>query len=149
MNDKKENAIWTIGHSTLREEEFIDLLKNFGIKRLIDVRRFPTSKKYPQFKREHLKRSLEEAGIEYVYLGDLLGGYRKGGYPAYIKTDSFKEGLSRLISLARNKRTVIMCAEKLFFRCHRRFIADELVKRGLKVIHIIDKKRVYEHKTTK
>ena len=137
--------IFTIGHSTLSLRGFIDLLIKYNIETIVDVRRFPTSKKSPHFKREILKQELEKHKISYIWLGKKLGGFRKGGYRNYIETEDFKSGIKELLENLKG-RTVIMCAEKLWFKCHRRFIADELVKRGIKVIHIIDEKRTYEHR---
>ncbi|RKZ01415.1 MAG: DUF488 domain-containing protein [Candidatus Hydrothermota bacterium] len=139
--------IFTIGHSNRSFDEFCNLLKHYGIKLLIDVRRFPTSRKYPHFNRESLEKSLvEQCGIGYLYLGDELGGYRKGGYEAYMETDEFKEGLGKLLFWAQDGVTAIMCSEKLWFKCHRRFIADKLVELGHEVIHIIDERHTYKHK---
>jgi hypothetical protein len=140
-------TIYSIGHSTRSFEELVELLKAFGIQALADVRRFPTSKKNPHFDREFLEEQLPSRGIEYFWLGDLLGGYRDGGYERYTETEGFRRGLFELEELAREKPTCFMCAEKLYFRCHRRFIADELVKRGWCVLHIIEPgRKPYEHK---
>ena len=138
--------IYTIGHSSRSLDQFIKLLKKYGIKRVIDVRRFPVSTKYPHFNRENLEKSLKSSKIKYFWLGDLLGGYRSGGYEKYMETDQFKEGIEKLLSITLDRKTAIMCAEIVWFRCHRRFISDHLVGMGHKVVHIIDEKRIYEHK---
>ena len=135
--------IWSVGHSTRTLEELLDLLKHYKIKIVVDVRRFPTSKKYPWFRRENLEKALKKEGLEYIWLGDRLGGYRKGGYENYMKSAEFMEGVSHLEKIASRDRTVFLCAEKLPFRCHRRFISDELVRRGWRVNHIIEKGRLY------
>ncbi len=132
------DTIYTVGHSNRSLEEFIALLKGYKIGAVADVRRFPYSRLNPQFNRENLERALKAAGIEYVWLGNELGGYRSGGYEEHTKSDEFQKGLERLEFLAYHKRTAIMCAEKLWFRCHRRFIADELARRGWEVLHITD-----------
>lgn len=132
--------IYTIGTSTRSLDEFLGLLKKHKISTLIDVRRFPTSR-FEHFKRENLEK-LE--GINYCHLSG-LGGYR-GGYEKYMRSREFKEAFEELLSLVEKGNAAIMCAERLFFRCHRRFVSDELVKRGIKVIHIIDEKRIYEHR---
>lgn len=119
-------------------------LKKFEIENVVDVRRFPTSKKFPHFKKESLSEALQKDGIKYFHLGDNLGGFRKGGYRNYTKTKEFKRGLRKLIKIGKEGRTAIMCAELLFFLCHRRYIADELVKEGHQVTHII-RDRVHEH----
>ncbi|MDI6850720.1 MAG: DUF488 domain-containing protein [bacterium] len=126
---------FTIGHSNRTMEEFIKILKETGVEIVVDVRRFPKSK-FEHFNRENLEISLKEVGIEYYYLGDKLGGFRKGGYENYTKTKDFEEGIGILTEIARKKLTAIMCAEKLFFRCHRRFIARKLEEMGFEVIHL-------------
>ena len=128
--------VFTIGTSTRSLEEFLSLLKKHKIGTLIDVRRFPTSR-FEHFKKENLEK-LEE--INYCHLNGL------GGYEKHIKSEEFKEAFKRLLRLSEKENAAIMCAERLFFRCHRRFISNELVKHGIKVVHIIDEKRIYEHK---
>ena len=121
-------------------EEFVALLKHLGVEIVVDVRRFPTSK-FEHFRKEELARSLPEMGIDYLYLGKELGGYRKGGYQSFLATEEFKRGLERLEKLAREGKTAVICAERLPWRCHRRFIGMELERRGWQVIHVIDQKR--------
>jgi uncharacterized protein (DUF488 family) len=135
----KTRVIYTIGTSTRLLREFIEILKERDVKRLVDVRRFPTSSRFPHFKKERLSRSLPRSGIEYVYLGDKLGGYRAEGYDAYTVTEEFFEGIKELERFAAEKKTAVACAERFFWRCHRRFIADELIKRGWDVRHIMEK----------
>ena len=137
---------YTIGHSTRRIEEFIKILRKYGIKLVVDVRRFPVSRKFPQFNREELSKSLKENGIDYFWLGDLLGGYRSGGYRRYVKTDDFKRGIKRLIEVAIDGKTAIMCAEWSAMRCHRWYISDALARLGHEVVHIINVKRCQTHK---
>ena len=137
-----KKIIYTIGTSTRRLREFFDALKYYEVERVIDVRHFPTSSRFPHFKRERLNRSLPRNGIDYIFLGEKLGGYRPGGYEVYMKTAEFKEGLRDLEKVADEKVSAFYCAEKLFWRCHRRFIADALVKRGWEVHHIIEKGKV-------
>lgn len=136
-------SIYSLGSSTRTWEEFLAILVKFGIELLVDVRSFPTSK-YEHFKRENLEDTLKKAGFQYAYLGRELGGYRKGGYEAYTKTSSFLKGLDLLEEKALKKKAVFMCAERLPWRCHRRFIAAELEHRGWRVIHIINAKRTWE-----
>ncbi len=109
------------------------------------MRRFPTSKKFPWFNKENLKESLEREGIGYVHI-EKLGGYREGGYVAYTKTKEYKEGLKELIKIAKKAPTVILCSEWKWWKCHRKYIANDLVKMGIKVIHILTKERIQEHK---
>jgi uncharacterized protein (DUF488 family) len=141
-----QNVIFTIGHSTHPVEKFISLLREQGIQCLVDVRRFPSSKKHPQFTKENLSASLEQVRIQYAWLGEHLGGFRAGGYEAYTQTKAFKTGVEQLKRLGSKNRTAIMCAELLFFRCHRRFIAEQLTQDGWKVLHIMDQGKLYEHK---
>ncbi|HAV43000.1 TPA: hypothetical protein DCX15_03170 [bacterium] len=135
-------TIWTIGSSDRKIEELIDLLKAYRIKSLFDVRRFPTSK-FPQFKRENLKEALGAEGIGYTWMGKELGGYRKGGYEAYTETGEFSAAIKGIEEMANGRNIILMCSERLPWRCHRRFIAASLEARGWMVVHIIDKDRTY------
>ena len=138
-------TIFTVGHSNRSFEELIRILKKYNIETIVDVRSFPTSKKYPWFNREALEIELPKFKIKYIWLKD-LGGYRKGGYEKYQESEQYKIALDELISLAKESRVAIMCAEKLWFKCHRRFISDKLVEEGYRVIHIIDRRRAYERR---
>jgi len=138
--------IYTIGHSNRRLEELINILRKYSIEVVIDVRRFPSSRKYPWFNKENLEGSLVASGIGYRWLGDLLGGYRRGGYRSYMDTDSYKRGIQELMSTVSGNTVAIMCSEKLWFKCHRRFISDTLVEMGYKVVHIIESDKTYTHK---
>lgn len=133
-----ETTIWTIGHSNRSQKTFLEMLRENKIEVLVDVRRFPTSK-VEHFKRKAMERWLSEQGIEYVWLGEELGGYRRGGYKAYMRTKSFKEGIRRLLKFAGQRRTCIMCMEPNPKYCHRRFISAHLESKGTKVVHIIAK----------
>ena len=147
LQRRKPGVVYTVGHSTRSLEELISLLKEHRIEAVADVRRFPRSRRNPQFNREVLEEVLPQRGIEYHWLGEELGGYRSGGYEAYIGSDGFERGIERLEDLSRRRRTAVMCAEKLWFRCHRRFIADEMAKRGWEVWHIIEPHgKLYRHK---
>lgn len=141
-----ERVIYTIGTSNRSIEEFIGILKKYQIATVIDVRSFPKSERFPHFNRENLREALEKEDIGYFYLGDKLGGFRKGGYENYTKTEEFAKGIEKLEEIAELSLSVFFCAEKLFFRCHRRFISDVLTEKGWKVIHIVDKERIYGHK---
>lgn len=137
--------IYTIGHSTRSLDEFIDILKHYDIELVIDVRKFPTSKKFPWFGKDALSKSLSENGIEYLHYPD-LGGFRKGGYAAFAETEDFQKALDKLVEPIDNKITAIMCAEMLWFRCHRRYVAERLVKMGHEVVHIYNKDKTDVHK---
>jgi len=143
--------IWTIGHSTRPVEDFIDALASFEITALADVRSFPGSRRYPHFNRESLGRSLTEADIEYWHLPE-LGGRRRANrdshnlawrnesfraYADYMETEDFRKGIARLLDLAHERMTAIMCAEAVWWRCHRSLISDYLKVKGVEVIHIL------------
>jgi len=135
--------IFTLGTSNRSWEEFIRLLRAYRIEMVIDVRSFPTSK-FVHFKRESMNPSLAEAGYGYYFLGKELGGYRKGGYEAYTQTLPYLAGMELLERMSSRCRSAVLCAERLPWRCHRRFIGRSLQERGWKVTHIIDEERVWE-----
>ena len=158
----KPGTVYTIGHSTHSIEEFLEMLHSFGIQILIDIRGQPGSRKFPQFNQEILKVSLEEAGIEYVYLKD-LGGRRKvkkdskndrwrnasfRAYADYMETEQFAKGIAELEKLAVEKRTVYMCAEAVWWRCHRSMVSDCLKAKGWNVQHIMGIGKSDEHPYT-
>ena len=145
------SSVLTIGHSTRSIDEFIEILKSFQIEILVDVRSFPGSRRYPHFNREALKDSLGASGIDYIHLPE-LGGRRRPrpdslnmtwrnesfrGYADYMETDEFRAGIDRLLTLARDRRTVIVCSEAVWWRCHRSMISDYLKAKGVDVIHIL------------
>src|SRR2546425_12122865 len=159
---RRRLPIWTIGHSTRRIEELLALLNGHQISLLADVRHFPGSRRYPQFGQQQLAASLRAAGIEYVHFPE-LGGRRLArpdspntawrneafrGYADYMLTDAFRAGIDRLLKLAWQKRPVIMCAEALWWRCHRALIADYLKVSGATVIHILGPNKTEEHPFT-
>lgn len=123
----------------------MEILLSYDIKTLVDVRSFPKSK-MPVFTRENLENLLKREGINYVFLGRELGGFRKGGYEAYTETEDFKKGIDKLESITETANSVIICAERFPWKCHRRWIARELHKRGWQVEHIIDKGKVWAPK---
>lgn len=144
-------AIWTIGHSTLELGDFLQLLTENSIETLADVRSYPGSRRYPHFNAAAMAASLTEAGIEYVPL-KRLGGRRRAradspntvwrneafrGYADYMETQEFKDGITELLELAARKRTAIMCAEAVWWRCHRSMISDYLKAAGVTVEHIM------------
>jgi len=139
--EKRRTVIWTVGHSNRSIEQFVALLEEHKIEALVDVRSFPTSK-IEHFKREEMERWLPESGIRYVWLGKELGGYRRGGYEAHMKTDLFREGVEKLLEVARKRRVCIMCMEKNPKYCHRRFLTAYLERKGVKVTHILEKGQV-------
>ena len=139
--DKK--TIYTIGTSNRSLIDFLEILHSFGIKCVIDVRRFPTSR-FAHFKKNNLSVKLEQAGFSYVYYGDRLGGFRDGGYKSHMKTDVFLEALGDIERLAGKEPTVLLCAEKLPWRCHRRFIGAALEEREWEVIHILEKGKTWQ-----
>jgi len=154
--------MFTIGHSTHPIEEFIALLKNYGIEQLVDVRTVPKSRHVPQFNSDALASALSKQGIAYVHLKALGGlrhakkdslntGWRNAsfrGYADYMSTEEFAEGIDRLVDLARTKPTVIMCAEAVPWRCHRSLIGDALLVRGIAAEDIMSATSVRPHKLT-
>jgi uncharacterized protein (DUF488 family) len=156
------SAIWTIGHSTRSSEEFTEILLAHRIEALVDVRSFPASRRYPHFNKAELARALEDAGILYVH-NSQLGGRRRPSpqskntawknasfraYADHMESEEFKKGIEGLLDLASEKRTAVMCAEALWWRCHRSLIADFLKAEGIEVIHILDAKHTETHPYT-
>jgi uncharacterized protein (DUF488 family) len=154
--------VWTVGHSTRSGEEFIQILRAQGVEVLVDVRTFPGSRRYPQFNREALSETLKESGIEYRH-EPRLGGRRKArpdsrnsawrneqfrGYADHMETEEFKNGVRELLELGSSKRVAIMCAEAVWWRCHRSLISDYLKAEGHEVVHILDEKKTEEHPYT-
>jgi len=154
--------IWTVGHSTRSAEEFVEILKAQRIEVLVDVRTFPGSRRYPQFNRETLREMLSRNGIEYRH-EPRLGGRRSPrpdshntawrnaqfrGYADHMETDEFKNGVTELLELAANARVTVMCAEAVWWRCHRSLISDYLKAEGHEVVHILDEKKTEEHPFT-
>jgi uncharacterized protein (DUF488 family) len=144
-------TLYTIGHSTRSLQEFIAALEAHSIQTLVDIRSFPMSRRLPHFNREALENPLHEAGIRYMWLKE-LGGRRKKirddspnlalrndsfrNYADYMLTEDFRRGVSELIELADQSRTAYMCAERVYFRCHRMLVSDWLVAHGHDVFHI-------------
>jgi uncharacterized protein (DUF488 family) len=156
--------LFSIGHSNAPLDQFLKLLRKHRIKVLTDVRRFPGSRKFPDYNQSNLAASLQEAGIEYQWM-EKLGG-RRGkskitssanlglrnvsfrNYADYMLSKEFREELKELLKVAARKRTVIMCAEAVFWRCHRRLISDYLITRGITVEHIMPNGDLRPHSLT-
>src|SRR5437764_882790 len=160
--DPEPLSVLTIGHSVRTWEEFRDLLRVHDVRRVIDVRTIPRSRRNPQFSRETLSRSLHSSRIGYVHL-PALGGLRRArpfsvntgwrnasfrGYADYMQTPDFDSGLRRLIELAAEKRSAVMCAEAVPWRCHRSLVADALVVRGVPVVEILSESTYRMHELT-
>ncbi len=156
-------TIYTVGHSTRSSEEFLQLLQAHGVLQLVDVRTVPRSRRNPQFNQDTLPATLAEAGITYAHLPE-LGGLRKPrpdsindawenasfrGYADYMQTPEFAAGLARLLELARERPTVVMCAEAVPWRCHRSLIGDALLARGHTVEDILSPTRRSPHTMTR
>jgi len=148
--DAGGTSLTSLGHSTLPLEAFLALLAAEGIERLVDVRRFPVSRRHPHFARESLALSLPRAGVQYVHLAE-LGGHREEGpdsphtalppgplrgYAQHMATPAFVSALAHLVALARARRTAVMCAEARWSDCHRRLLCDHLVLAGARVRHV-------------
>lgn len=154
--------VHTIGHSVLKIDGLIDMLKAHGIEFVADVRTVPKSKYAPQFNSHDLEDSLKKEIIAYIHLPE-LGGFRHAkkdsintgwrnesfrGYADYMQTDEFLRGLDMLMNIAERHTTAIMCAEALPYRCHRSLVADALLLRGFMVQHIMPDGKANEHKMT-
>ncbi len=155
-------TIYTIGHSTHTITEFFDMLRSFDIQILVDIRRLPGSRKFPQFDQDTLKKSLIEVGIQYFYSAD-LGGRRKAnkdskntrwnnpsfrGYADYMETEAFANAVVKLEQLALEQPTVYMCSEAVWWRCHRSMVSDYLKIRNWTVLHIMGISKFQEHRYT-
>ena len=155
-------TVLTVGHSNRSLDAFLAILKAHGVECLADVRTIPRSRHNPQFNAEALEKSLPMAGILYIRL-PRLGGLRKPrrdsrnlawrndsfrGYADYMETAEFEKGIAELLALARDRRTAILCAEALYYRCHRSLISDALVCRGVDTIHLMDQRKTDGHRLT-
>lgn len=156
------NRIWSVGHSTRSTEEFNEILLVNKIGALVDVRSFPGSRRYPHFNKPDLARALAANGILYSH-NLKLGGRRRPSpqskntawksasfraYADHMESEEFQEGIQDLLELASEKRTAVMCAEALWWRCHRSLIADFLKAKDVEVIHILDAKHTETHPYT-
>lgn len=154
--------ISTIGHSTHSFDEFVAMLKYYEIKMLVDIRRFPGSRRYPHFNSAVLEASLAEQNLEYLHLEN-LGGRRKAnldskntawrhpsfrGYADFMETETFKEEINKLETIASEHHTSIMCSEAVWWSCHRSMVSDYLKAKGWKVMHIMGLGKVQEHPFT-
>ena len=144
MNEHK--TIYTLGTSNRTKEEFFKLLNTYQISTIVDVRRFPKSKRFPHFNREHLEEEALKHGKTYLWLGDLLGGFRSGGYESYKREEAYLEGIKKVEALAVKSSPAIICAERLPWKCHRFHISKSLLERGWDVIHIIDQDHTWSPK---
>lgn len=156
-------TLYTIGHSTRILDELISALQAHNIKTLVDIRAFPMSRRLPQFNRDSLEQTLPAAGIRYVWM-KALGGHRKAilddspnlalrndsfrNYADYMLTAEFENAIAEVIRLAEAAPTAYMCAERVYFRCHRMLVSDWLVSHGHEVLHIDATGPVKPHKLT-
>jgi len=159
-SSKRFPVIFTVGHGTRPIEEFLAILGAAGIRRLVDVRTAPGSRRHPQFGQDALAASLQAQAVEYVWRKD-LGGFRKPrphsphlalrneafrGYADHMETEEFRSARAWLIDASRDTLTAIMCAESLWWRCHRRMISDALAVAGCEVVHLLDGGRCEPHR---
>lgn len=162
MEQEENHTIYTIGHSTHHLDDFIKMLQSFHIQTLADIRRFPGSRKYPYFNSEPLAAALKQAGIAYVHLED-LGGRRKTkpdsennrwrkdafrGYADYMETEAFTAAMATLEAIALQRLTAYMCAEAVWWRCHRALVSDYLKAKGWTVLHIMAAGKATPHPYT-
>jgi uncharacterized protein (DUF488 family) len=162
FSSERPSTIWTVGHSTRRIEEFLEILQSAAITVIADVRRFPGSRRYPHYNQQALTSSLQGAAIQYVWLPE-LGGRRRPqpdsphkawrnasfrGYADHMDTDAFEQGIDRVTALAEDGRVALMCSEALWWQCHRSLISDYLKIRGYCVIHLLAPSKHEEHPYT-
>jgi len=162
---KTSNQLYSIGHGSRSIKTFIDLIQEFRIKHLADVRSYPSSKRNPHFDRENLEHMLNKSGISYTWFPD-LGGFRRDGlgetsphvalesqgfrnYADHMSTELFKTAAHRLSQLPSSGYACFMCAETVPHRCHRSLLSDYLLLQGLKVIHILDSQRTIAHQLSR
>ena len=154
-------TVFTIGHSTRALEELVEALRAHGVKTLFDIRAFPMSRRLPHFNRESLEAALPEAGIEYVWKKELGGRRNKSladspntglrnqsfrNYADYMMTPEFERAVGEVVERAGQEAVAIMCAERVYFRCHRMLVSDWLVAHGHDVLHIDDQRPARPHK---
>jgi uncharacterized protein (DUF488 family) len=161
---EKTLSVYTIGHSNLPFEQFVSLLREHEIGLVADVRRYPSSRKFPHFSRSVLSGLLTAENINYLWL-ESLGGRRHSekdsksvnaglksigfrNYADYMVTEEFRRAVDELLTAAVQSRVAVMCAEKLYWKCHRRLLSDYLVSQGVEVIHIMDPGKTSEHELT-
>jgi uncharacterized protein (DUF488 family) len=168
MNQERNvmsKSVLTIGHSTHSLDRFLALLAQHEIEALVDIRRFPSSRKFPHFNQDNLASALQKAEVEYLWF-EALGGRRHKkkmdfhshnlglqnegfrNYADYMLTKEFRDGAEKLLVIAGRKRVAIMCAEGLFWRCHRRLVSDFLFSKGVTVQHIMPHGELRRHKLT-
>jgi uncharacterized protein (DUF488 family) len=160
---RREPELWTIGHSTKLIEDFLALLRSYGIQCLVDVRTVPRSRHNPQYDTEALAAHLKSAKLTYVHMPQ-LGGLKKAkkdsvnvgwknasfrGYADYMQSEQFQRALEQLMAESRKRPTAVMCAEAVPWRCHRSLIADALLIRGWAVRHIMTKTKADTHRLTR
>ena len=134
--------VYTIGYGNRKFEDFISLLKKHEINIVVDVRRFPRSV-YPEYVKENLEKELPKSGIKYVFMGDTLGGFRRG-YEKHMETETYKKGIKNLLGLTKQGKVVIMCLERSPKGCHRRYISQTLKALDVEVAHIIKENVILE-----
>jgi len=172
IGNEKTLQLFTIGHSNRSFEEFLSLLKAFEIRVVADIRRYPSSRKFPHFNHKELLQLLNRQNIRYIWM-EALGGRRHAGkndkspntgikspgfrnYADHMTgtpqggnpSDKFRAAVQELLSIAAGAQTAIMCAEKLYWKCHRRLLSDYLIAKAVKVKHILEPGRASEHKLT-
>ncbi len=161
-HEHRSQQLFTIGHSNLSLDRFLGLLAQHQIEALVDIRRFPSSRKFPHFNRENLAAALQDAGIDYLWREGLGGRRHKNGdsinlglenegfrnYADYMLTEDFRQDVKNLLEIASSKRTALMCAESVYWRCHRRLVSDFLLANGITVQHIFPSGALRPHQPT-
>ncbi|ERJ59319.1 DUF488 domain-containing protein [Sphingobacterium paucimobilis] len=159
---ENKNMIYTIGHSTHIYMDFVNLLKPYGVELVVDIRRFPGSRKFPIYNKQNLEINLPKENIQYIHMKE-LGGRRKvqsnslnqvwgnksfQGYADYMLTEEFHQGINLLKREAMKKTTAFMCSEALWWRCHRAMVSDYLKAEDWKVLHIMSTGKIVLHPYT-
>lgn len=162
MQIPEKHTVYTVGHSTHSVSDFVHMLQSFNVRVLVDIRRFPGSRKYPRFNKEKLASTLKKAGIGYLHL-EGLGGRRQvqpnskndrwrnssfRGYADYMETEDFEKAIAKLEATALEQTTAYMCAEAVWWRCHRALVSDYLKAKGWAVWHIMAAGKADEHPYT-
>lgn len=159
-NTQSPVTLYTVGHGARSAAEFLDAVRAFGIDYVVDVRAYPASRRHPHFSRQAFAPFLGEAGMGYRWLGEALGGFRRGAsssvhtalasaqlraYADHMNTAPFRAGITELLALAHARPTAMLCAERQPQHCHRAMISDYLTAHGVPVIHVLDPLQAFSH----
>jgi uncharacterized protein (DUF488 family) len=136
--------VYSLGHSTRDFEDFVEILKKFRVELVVDVRKVPFSKRFPHFSKANLQERLLNEKIDYLHFAS-LGGFREEGYLVFFQSSEFAKAIGELQEVIDSRVVVVFCAEVLWWRCHRKYVAQALYEKGYQVIHIFDKDKLQKH----